>query len=126
VSLDDFGTGYTAFNQLLHYPIDELKIDKSFIDDIEYDNADRKMVDSMINLGHSYNAHVVGEGVESVEQYQYLRNANCDLIQGYLFSQPLTYSDFIDFIENHDTEELLNIHLNKDIIDINKKTPKQN
>lgn len=126
VSLDDFGTGYTAFNQLLHYPIDELKIDKSFIDDIEYDNADRKMVDSMINLGHSCNAHVVGEGVESVEQYQYLRNANCDLIQGYLFSQPLTYSDFIDFIENHDTEALLNTHLNQDIIDINKKTPKQN
>ncbi len=101
VSLDDFGTGYTAFNQLLHYPVDELKIDKSFIDHIVYDKADRKMVESMVNLGHSCNTLVVGEGVECIEQYQYLRKTNCDLIQGYLFSQPLTYTEFIEFIRDH-------------------------
>lgn len=101
VSLDDFGTGYTAFNQLLHYPVDELKIDKSFIDHIVDDKADRKMVESMVNLGHSCNTLVVGEGVECIEQYQYLRKTNCDLIQGYLFSQPLTYTEFIEFIRDH-------------------------
>ncbi|MDD1827937.1 EAL domain-containing protein [Photobacterium sp. ZSDE20] len=107
VSLDDFGTGYTAFNQLLHYPVDELKIDKSFIDKIVDDKADRRMVDSMVNLGHSCNTLVVGEGVESIEQYQYLREANCDLIQGYLFSEPLTYIQFIEFIRDHNPQTIL-------------------
>ncbi|MEZ9566064.1 putative bifunctional diguanylate cyclase/phosphodiesterase [Vibrio artabrorum] len=110
VSLDDFGTGYTAFNQLLHYPIDELKIDKSFINNIVEHKADRKMVDLMINLGHSSGTLVVGEGVESIGQYQYLKEANCDLIQGYLFCKPLTYLQFIDFIRNHDAQAVLKTH----------------
>ncbi|MGF1825155.1 bifunctional diguanylate cyclase/phosphodiesterase [Vibrio splendidus] len=107
VSLDDFGTGYTAFNQLLHYPVDELKVDKSFIDNIVNDKAGRKMVESMINLGHSCDTLVVGEGVESIEQYQHLKEANCDLIQGYLFSQPLTYLQFIEFVRDHNPQEIL-------------------
>ncbi|MCG9640604.1 EAL domain-containing protein [Vibrio sp. Isolate34] len=107
VSLDDFGTGYSAFNQLLHYPVDELKIDKSFIDNITKDKADRRMVDSMVNLGHSCGTQVVGEGVESIEQYQYLRKANCNLIQGYLFSKPLTYIQFIEFIREHTPQAIL-------------------
>ncbi|MFA0214203.1 diguanylate phosphodiesterase [Vibrio cyclitrophicus] len=107
VSLDDFGTGYTAFNQLLHYPVDELKVDKSFIDNIVNDKAGRKMVESMVNLGHSCDTLVVGEGVESIEQYQYLKEANCDLIQGYLFSQPLTYLQFIEFVRDHDPQAIL-------------------
>ncbi|MEZ9189750.1 putative bifunctional diguanylate cyclase/phosphodiesterase [Vibrio sp. 10N.286.52.F8] len=108
VSLDDFGTGYTAFNQLLHYPVDELKIDKSFIDNMVDDKADRKMVESMVNLGHSCDTLVVGEGVESIEQYHYLRKANCNLIQGYFFSQPLTYLEFIEFVRNHNPQAILN------------------
>ncbi|MEO9495663.1 MAG: EAL domain-containing protein [Vibrio splendidus] len=107
VSLDDFGTGYTAFNQLLHYPVDELKVDKSFIDNIVNDKAGRKMVESMINLGHSCDTLVVGEGVESIEQYRHLKEANCDLIQGYLFSQPLTYVQFIEFVRDHNPQEIL-------------------
>lgn len=107
VSLDDFGTGYTAFNQLLHYPVDELKIDKSFIDNIVEDKADRKMVESMVNLGHSCDTFVVGEGVESIEQYHHLRKANCDLIQGYFFSSPLTYIEFIEFIRDHNPKTIL-------------------
>ncbi len=107
VSLDDFGTGYTAFNQLLHYPVDELKIDKSFVDHIVDDKADRKMVESMVNLGHSCNTLVVGEGVECIEQYKYLLKADCDLIQGYLFSKPLSYNEFIEFILGHSPTTLL-------------------
>ncbi|MEZ9337030.1 putative bifunctional diguanylate cyclase/phosphodiesterase [Vibrio splendidus] len=110
VSLDDFGTGYTAFNQLLHYPVDELKVDKSFIDNIANDKASRKMVESMVNLGHSCDTLVVGEGVESMEQYQYLKEANCDLIQGYLFSQPLTYLQFIEFVRDHNPQAIFDTH----------------
>lgn len=127
VSLDDFGTGYTAFNQLLHYPVDELKIDKSFIDNIATDKADRKMVESMVNLGHSCDTLVVGEGVESIEQYHHLRKANCDLIQGYYFSQPLTYIEFIEFVRDHnpqtilDQQDILKSVPNKRIIALNQK-----
>jgi len=65
------------------------------------------MVESMVNLGHSCDTLVVGEGVESIEQYQYLKEANCDLIQGYLFSQPLTYLQFIEFVRDHDPQAIL-------------------
>ncbi|WP_135443735.1 putative bifunctional diguanylate cyclase/phosphodiesterase [Vibrio tasmaniensis] len=127
VSLDDFGTGYTAFNQLLHYPVDELKIDKSFIDNIVDDKADRKMVESMVNLGHSCDTFVVGEGVESLEQYHHLKKANCDLIQGYFFSQPLTYIEFIEFVRDHnpqtilDQQALLEPSSNERIVALNQK-----
>ncbi|WP_139127456.1 EAL domain-containing protein, partial [Vibrio splendidus] len=70
--------------------------------------ADRKMVESMVNLGHSCDTLVVAEGVESIEQYHYLRKANCDLIQGYFFSQPLTYLEFIEFVRDHNPQAILN------------------
>ncbi|MGR5413970.1 EAL domain-containing protein [Vibrio astriarenae] len=107
VSLDDFGTGYTAFNQLLHYPVDELKIDKSFIDKIIEPGNDKEMVNSMIALGHSCGSLVVGEGVESAEQCEYLINHNCDLLQGYFLSMPLEGDEFLEFIQNYDPEVTL-------------------
>lgn len=61
----------------------------------------------MINLGHSCDTLVVGEGVESIEQYRHLKEANCDLIQGYLFSQPLTYLQFIEFVRDHNPQAIL-------------------
>lgn len=101
VSLDDFGTGYTAFNQLLHYPVDELKIDKSFVDKIIEPGNDKAMVDSMIALGHSCGSLVVGEGIETAEQCEYLINHNCDLLQGYFLSMPLEAKDFITFVQTY-------------------------
>ena len=62
----------------------------------------------MINLGHSCDTLVVAEGVESIEQYYHLKEANCDLIQGYFFSQPLTYIEFIEFIRDHNPQAILN------------------
>lgn len=124
VSLDDFGTGYTAFNQLLHYPVDELKIDKSFIDKITVDQADRRMVDSMVNLGHSCKTVVVAEGVETFEQYEYLRRLNCDLIQGYYFSEPLTMNNFIKFIENHRPDSFINRLSKETVVAIKNTTSK--
>ncbi|MCE7730939.1 putative bifunctional diguanylate cyclase/phosphodiesterase [Vibrio campbellii] len=124
VSLDDFGTGYTAFNQLLHYPVDELKIDKSFIDKIVVDQADRRMVDSMVNLGHSCKTVVVAEGVETFEQYEYLRKLNCDLIQGYYFSTPLTMNNFIKFIKSHHPDSFINRLSKETVVAIKNTTSK--
>jgi diguanylate cyclase (GGDEF)-like protein len=97
VSLDDFGTGYTAIQQLLNYPVDELKVDKSFVDHIGSDGNKERMLSSIISLGHSCNARVVGEGVESAEQCRYLTNIGCDYLQGYWFSEPLSFDDFSRF-----------------------------
>ncbi|MCJ2376256.1 bifunctional diguanylate cyclase/phosphodiesterase [Vibrio sp. ZSDZ34] len=99
VSLDDFGTGYTAFNQLLHYPVDELKIDKSFIDKIMEDSAYEHMVKMMIDLAHSSEIKVVAEGVEEQRQREILLILSVDLVQGYLMSKPLDFSDFLKIIK---------------------------
>ncbi|PMH43776.1 hypothetical protein BCU68_13070 [Vibrio sp. 10N.286.49.B3] len=107
VSLDDFGTGYTAFNQLLNYPVDELKIDKTFIDKILLDNYDSAMITSIISLAQSSNATTVGEGVESIKQLKYLQNVGCDKIQGYLFSKPLSYHGFLKFITRYTPDQSL-------------------
>ncbi|QIA65155.1 EAL domain-containing protein [Vibrio astriarenae] len=107
VSLDDFGTGYTAFNQLLHYPVDELKIDKSFVDKIIEPGNDKEMVNSMIALGHSCGSLVVGEGIETAEQCEYLINHNCDLLQGYFLCMPLEADDFIEFVKTYSPSSTL-------------------
>ncbi|GEM75398.1 bifunctional diguanylate cyclase/phosphodiesterase [Vibrio sagamiensis] len=114
VSLDDFGTGYTAFNQLLHYPVDEIKIDKSFIDKITIDETGKKIVEQIVLLGQSCNACVVAEGVEQFEQYKFLSQIGCDFLQGYYFSKPTTIKNFIRLINNHNEESYL--------ISLSKKT----
>ncbi len=101
VSLDDFGTGYTAIQQLLNYPVDELKVDKSFVDHIGNDGNKERMLNSIISLGHSCNARVVGEGVETAYQCRYLTDIGCDYLQGYWFSKPLTFEDFCVFYTQH-------------------------
>lgn len=94
ISVDDFGTGFTSINQLLHYPVDELKIDKSFVDLILLQGDEKKMLKSIIALGHSCGAKVVGEGVETEQQHEYLNSLGCDYLQGYYISKPLTYTGF--------------------------------
>ncbi|WP_082664311.1 bifunctional diguanylate cyclase/phosphodiesterase [Pseudoalteromonas sp. 10-33] len=89
ISLDDFGTGYSSLNLLTKLPIDELKIDKSFIDEIEQDISAKHMVEGIISMGKKLNFIIVGEGVESEEQLNKLRAMGCDLFQGYYFSKPL-------------------------------------
>ena len=104
VSLDDFGTGYTSINQLLHYPVDELKIDKSFVDLIGSGSGNEKMLTSIIALAHTCGASVVGEGVEDSYQSHYLSNIGCDTLQGYVFSRPLSFDDFCQLYRTHDAE----------------------
>lgn len=103
IALDDFGTGYSSFNYLTQIPIDTLKIDKSFIDGICSNEKDRCIADSIINLAHKMDISVVAEGVEDNEQLQILQNQFCDTLQGYLFSKPLNYTDFIELLSKHKT-----------------------
>ncbi|HXW68534.1 MAG TPA: bifunctional diguanylate cyclase/phosphodiesterase [Dissulfurispiraceae bacterium] len=95
LAIDDFGTGYSSLNYLKQFPVDKLKIDKSFVGNITADKADANIVTSIINLAHTFGLKVVAEGAEKVEQIDFLRKLECDEIQGYFISKPLPAADFI-------------------------------
>ncbi len=99
LALDDFGTGYTSFNQLILYPAGCLKIDRSFVRDIFSGNEARgKMVQIIRNLADIYELRVVAEGVETQEQFEFLKDIGCDWVQGYYLSKPLDKNDLVDLI----------------------------
>lgn len=89
IAMDDFGTGYSSLNYLRRFPIDHLKIDKAFVQSIQQDEEDRSIIATIIALGHNLHMPVIAEGVETEEQANLLKNYNCDMFQGYLFSCPL-------------------------------------
>jgi diguanylate cyclase (GGDEF)-like protein len=93
ISLDDFGTGYSSLAALKYLPLDRLKIDRSFIRELRANTVDAGIVRTIVNLGHELNLNVIAEGVETVEQFEFLRSINCDAVQGFLFSRPLTAPD---------------------------------
>jgi diguanylate cyclase (GGDEF)-like protein/PAS domain S-box-containing protein len=98
VAVDDFGTGYSSLNYLKRFPIDTLKIDKSFVADICKDPHDTAIVRAIINLGHALDVTVVAEGVETKEQLQYLSALECDVVQGFLFSKALSVKAFEELL----------------------------
>ena len=102
ISLDDFGTGYSSLNYLTKMPIDTLKIDKSFIDNICTNEKDSCIAESIIQLAHSLDIRVVAEGVEQEEQLCLLRSKRCDIIQGYVYSPPLHPEDLLEVIKEDD------------------------
>lgn len=89
ISIDDFGTGYSSLSYLKRLPIDSLKIDKSFVQDVTTDPDDAAIVTAIVTMAHSLKLKVVAEAVETVEQLEFLRSLKCDRMQGYLFSKPL-------------------------------------
>lgn len=89
LSIDDFGTGYSSLSYLRNFPIHELKIDRSFIEDIAQDESHAAIVKAIISLAHSMKLTVLAEGVETLDQLQCLRSEQCDHLQGYLFSRPV-------------------------------------
>ena len=94
LSIDDFGTGYSSLAYLKRLPVNELKIDKSFVMGMEHDESDAQIVRSTIDLAHNLGLTVVAEGIENAAVYHLLTNLNCDEGQGYYMSKPLPYTEF--------------------------------
>ena len=99
LSIDDFGTGYSSLSYLKLFPINDLKIDRSFVFNITTDSTDAAIALSIIVLAHSMNLNVVAEGVETMEQLEVLRKQGCDIVQGFLFSRPISAEEFVPFFE---------------------------
>jgi EAL domain-containing protein (putative c-di-GMP-specific phosphodiesterase class I)/ActR/RegA family two-component response regulator len=89
ISIDDFGTGYAMMQHLRYIPATEIKIDQSFVRNMQVSNSDRVVVEKTIEIGHELGMKVVAEGVETAEQLEFLREIDCDIVQGYYFSKPL-------------------------------------
>lgn len=89
ISIDDFGTGYSSLNYLKNFPIDYIKIDKSFVSELVNGDSDAIIVIAIITLAHNLHKEVIAEGVETQEQLDFLKRHNCDITQGYFFSKPL-------------------------------------
>jgi EAL domain-containing protein (putative c-di-GMP-specific phosphodiesterase class I) len=111
VSVDDFGTGYSSMSYLRRFPIDKLKIDRVFINEIVNRPEDASIVSAIVSLAHSLSLKVVAEGVETSGQLEFLNAAGCDEYQGYHFSRPLPAADFERLIRE---SRALNIPLSED------------
>lgn len=99
LSIDDFGTGYSSLSYLVRFPLDVLKIDRSFIQQICSLDDKQAIVDAIIQMAHRLNMKVVAEGAESAQQVELLRELGCDYIQGYYYSKPLPMNDLLEFLE---------------------------
>jgi diguanylate cyclase (GGDEF)-like protein len=99
LAIDDFGTGYSSLAYLERLPVDEIKIDKSFVLKMAVDENDAVIVRSIVDLGHNLGLRVVAEGVEETPVFSFLRELGCDLAQGYLLSRPLPAADIAGFVE---------------------------
>ena len=102
-AMDDFGTGYSSLSYLQQLPIDELKIDRSFIAKLTRNKKDEQMVNIILSMAKTFGLNVVAEGVETVEQYEFLAQNNCTILQGYLYSKPLGKDDFEQYCREYKT-----------------------
>lgn len=100
IAIDDFGVGYSSLNYIRRFPIDEIKVDKVFINDIETSSNDRSIVETTLYLAKKLNIDTVVEGVETDEQYNIIKTMKCDKIQGYYFSKPLDTDEFEEFLKS--------------------------
>ena len=97
ISIDDFGTGYSSLARLKKFPIESVKIDRSFIRDVAIDADDAAIVSAVIAMAHNLRLKVVAEGVETEEQIRFLHEPNCDEVQGYLVSRPIAPEQVSEF-----------------------------
>ncbi|PLR85566.1 GGDEF domain-containing protein [Bacillus canaveralius] len=109
ISIDDFGTGYSSLSYLKHLPIDGIKIDKSFVDDIINHSNQGAMVKTMIDMGHNLNFTVIAEGIENQEQVAFLKKNACKIGQGYYYSKPLAPDEMEKLLTNDDAPKSIPI-----------------
>ncbi|MCW9081671.1 MAG: EAL domain-containing protein [Colwellia sp.] len=105
VSIDDFGTGYSSLAYLRKLPIDKIKIDRSFINEVAANDSDMTIVKSMIELSHGLGKRVLAEGVETIEQLNVLRNLGCDAVQGYFINRPLSEEKLAHYLVRRGNEK---------------------
>jgi len=99
LSIDNFGTGYSSLNYLKHFPIDRIKIDRSFVADLDSNNNDAALVEAIISMGHSLNRKVLAEGVENSDQLHFLTTLRCDEAQGYYLALPMSAEELTKMLE---------------------------
>jgi diguanylate cyclase (GGDEF)-like protein len=117
ISIDDFGTGYSSLNYLRKFPIDILKIDRSFVTDISGENKSSDeaaaIIKAIIAMAHSLKMKVIAEGVETSYQYRFLKNHDCDEIQGFIFAKPMPAAKVPVFLQKNLTQAKIESHLNQ-------------
>ena len=104
LALDDFGTGYSSLSYMRRFPIDTLKVDRSFVRDLTMDASDASVVSAVINMGRSLHMRVVAEGVEALDQLLFLKQHGCSEAQGNHFSRPLRAPEFADWMRRNAAE----------------------
>jgi len=102
ISIDDYGTGHSSLAQLRRLPVEELKVDRAFVQHLSEQSMDKSIVRSTIHLAHELGLRVVAEGVENEDSWRVLQSMHCDELQGFFFSKPLPVSDFIDYLNNYE------------------------
>jgi len=101
LAIDNFGTGYASLAQIKNFPIDTIKVDRSFIRNLPKGSGNRSITEAIIAVGKTLSLTVVAEGVETQDQWDYLRNHICDEMQGFYFSKPVTPDRFGDLLLTH-------------------------
>src|SRR5262249_48590357 len=101
LAIDDFGTGYSSLAQLKRFPVDTLKVDRSFIRDLPRDPEDRAITEAIIAMGKTLSLTIVAEGVETPEQKAFLRERSCDEMQGFYFSTPVPPDEFASLLRDN-------------------------
>ena len=101
LAIDDFGTGYSSLAQIKRFPIDTIKVDRSFIRNLTVNSEDKAITEAIITMGKSLSLTVVAEGVETAEQKEFLQDHVCDEMQGFCFSKPVRANEFAELLRKH-------------------------